>query len=99
VVEQAGPEEEAGPRRELPTLQLILRSLCTGGTAGGLLVLCAALFGAHLRNADERMGMVAAFGLTFLAAHASIEMIHSQLRGQPFRPALRRVCVGVAPVT
>jgi diguanylate cyclase (GGDEF)-like protein len=41
------------------------------------------------------MGMVAALGLSFLAAHAMVELLHSQVLGLPFRPALRRVCVAL----
>ena len=79
----------------LSPLGIARRALYTGGVAGGLLVACAAAFGSHLRNADERLGVVAAFGLSFLGAHALLHLLHARLLGQPFRPALRRVVVAL----
>ncbi|MEO6951429.1 MAG: diguanylate cyclase [Polyangia bacterium] len=85
-----------GVVEKLSPVGIARRALYTGGVAGGLLIGCAAVFGAHLRNADERMGMVAAFGLSFLGAHAIVQLAHSLLRGQPLRPTCRRVLVALA---
>ena len=76
-------------------LSILRRAFYTGGVSGGLLLVCASAFGTHLHDIDERMWMVQTFGLTFLAAHALLQVVHAGVCGHPLKPAMRRAVIAL----
>lgn len=87
--------DAADPQSRSNVLAILRRAFYAGGVSGGLLLVCASAFGTHLHDIDERMWMVQTFGLTFLAAHALLQVVHAAVCGDPLKPAMRRAVIAL----
>ena len=89
----------AAAERPARTAAIALEALYAGGVAGGLMVGVGAAFGARMAFAASHLWLVPAFGMTFLAAHAVVQILHQRLLGHPLEPALRRAAVALLTET
>jgi hypothetical protein len=69
------PSESVQQRRHA----IVREAVYTGGVAGGLLVLSASLFRAHLAEPTLHAWLVPALGVVFLAAHAGLQVLHARV--------------------